>query len=489
MNNNNNKQLSVLVIGAGMTGILAAIKLKQAGIDDVIILEKADKVGGTWRENTYPGVACDIPSHMYTYSFEPNSQWSEFFASGGEIQNYFEKVANKYYITELCKFNEAVEAAHYQQGKWQVVSSKQNTYLVDFVINATGILHHPAFPDIPGLKDFAGNLFHTAKWDHSVPMDDSQKVGVIGTGSTAAQAIPELINSGAKVTVFQRTPQWILPIANFRFHKQIKKLASRYSKVQYLLRKIPFLFMEHVFTKAVIGRFWQRSLVSFLCKTNLKMSIKDKTLRDKLTPSYRVGCKRIIVNNTFYKAIQKPNSNLVIEDIEKITKAGVVTRDGVEHPLDTLVLATGFNPTAYMRPMKLKGRDGLDINQAWQQDIKAYRSILLKDFPNFFLMLGPYTPIGNFSVIAMSEVQLDYIIKLIKRWQHLEFDSVEPKQLAIDNFAKHVKAGLSNTAWVSGCQSWYLDKNGDPILWPYTWQQWTAEMAEPVWSDLQFNQY
>lgn len=489
MNSHNKKQPSVVIIGAGMTGLLAVIKLRKAGIENVIALEKKDRLGGTWRENTYPGVACDIPAPMYTYDFEPNPDWSEFFASGAEIQQYFENTAQKYDALKYIQFNETVTQAHYDSGKWQVATASGKEFTADFVINATGILHHPAFPDIPGLQDFKGNLFHTAQWDHSVPIDESQRIGVIGTGSTAAQAIPELIKTGAKVTVFQRTAQWILPIANFRFPQWLKTCARQFGWCQYLLRKLPFLFMEHIFTKAVIGRPLQRHLISFFCKLNVKRSIKDDTLRKKLTPDYRVGCKRIIINKTFYRAIQQPNAVLETQGIERITQDGVLTKDGKLHVLDTLALSTGFDPVAFMRPMDLTGKDNLHINDAWQKQIRAYRSILLRGFPNFFLMLGPYTPIGNFSVIAMSEVQLDYIIKVIQQWQTGGFDSVEPKQSAVDAFFAHVKNGLKNTAWVSGCKSWYLDGNGDPILWPYTWQQWVNEMQQPNWQDLQCNQY
>lgn len=480
---------SVVVIGAGMTGILAVIKLKKAGITDIIVLEKKENLGGTWRENTYPGVACDVPSHMYTYEFEPNPDWSSFFAHGGEIQQYFEKVAEKYQVYPYIRFNEAVTEAHYEDGSWQLTSPKGNHYQADFVICATGILHHPAFPDIPGLETFEGNMFHTASWDHSVPMDSSQKVGIIGTGSTAAQAIPEMVDTGAKVKVFQRTPQWVLPLGNFKFSNLTKKLARRWPAYQYLLRKIPFWFLEHVFTKAVTGRPFQKWLLSFLCKTNLKLSIKDKDLRKKLTPDYQVGCKRVIINKTFYTGIQKPNATLVTDGIKEITAKGVVTQDGTLHELDTLVLSTGFNPVAFMRPMNLTGKNGLKINDAWKNKIRTYRSILLKNFPNFFLMLGPNTPIGNFSVIAMSEVQLDYILKLIDKWRDEKFDSVEPQQQAIECFSEHVKQGLKNTTWVAGCRSWYLDSDGDPILWPYTWQQWLDEMDEPQLEDLIMNKY
>ncbi|MDD8060142.1 flavin-containing monooxygenase [Shewanella metallivivens] len=470
---------SVVIIGAGMTGILMTIKLRQAGITDIVVLEKKESVGGTWRENTYPGAACDVPAHMYTYSFEPNPNWSRFFARGPEIKQYFEHVVNKYDVARDIRFNEAVTDAHYTDGKWTVKTNKGQTYIADFIVCATGILHHPQFPNIAGLGDFKGAKFHTAQWDHSVEITANTRVGVIGTGSTAAQAIPELIKTGAQVSVFQRTPQWLMHLPDFTFSKTSRKLMTRFPIITKFHRNTGKFFLEHFFTKAVTGQFIQKHLLSFLCKANLRLSIKDKALREKLRPHYQVGCKRVIINSTFYKGIQKPNAHLITEGIERITETGIITKDGNHHELDVLVLSTGFNAFNFMRPMNLVGRNNVHIDKAWAHKIKAYRSMLLSDYPNFFLMLGPNTPIGNFSVIAMSEVQTDYVIKLIDKWRDREFDEFEAKQQAIDDFTAYVKEGLKGTSWVGGCQSWYLDADGDPILWPYTWQRWVDEMKDP----------
>lgn len=479
-----NRQPSIIIIGAGMTGILMAIKCKQAGIEDVRVLEKSNKVGGTWRENTYPGVACDVPAHMYTYSFEPNPNWSNFFAKGPEIQQYFEHVAEKYQVNPLIQFNEAVTDARYKDGRWTVETLNQlnqanQTYHADFVICATGILHHPAFPDIQGLNEFKGDMFHTAQWNHDIKIGPNTKVGVIGTGSTAAQAIPEVINTGADVSIFQRTPQWVLPVADFSFSDRMKKLMNKWKWLPRVHRKFAIFIMEHLFTKAVTGHFFQKKLLEVMCKLNLRLSVKDKTLRKTLTPNYQVGCKRVIVNTTFYKGIQKDNAHLITDGIDRICEKGIITKDGKLHELDVLVLSTGFNPFNFMRPMNLIGREALHIEDAWSEKIKAYRSMMLPNYPNFFLMLGPNTPIGNFSVIAMSEVQGEYVLKMIDKWRNREFDEVEAQPKAIDEFNAYVKAGLKNTTWVGGCQSWYLDKDGDPILWPYTWKRWVKEMAEP----------
>lgn len=473
---------AVVIIGAGMTGILLAIKLREAGVTDLTILEKADRLGGTWRENTYPGVACDIPAHMYTYSFEPNPEWSHRFAHGDEIQEYFERVARKYGVTERIDFNEAVTKAHYDQGKWTVATSKGRTLTADFVFNATGILHHPAFPDIPGLQEFGGDMFHTAQWDHSVDLK-GKRVGIIGTGSTAAQVIPEVAKEAKNLTVFQRTPQWLLPLGNRDVSEKAKaKLRKNPIRLQQL-RRLYMWGTSELLTKAVTGYKLQNALFTATCKLNLRFSVKDPVLRKKLTPNYRVGCKRIIVNTTFYPAIQQEHVDLVTDKIAKVTPKGIQTADGVEHELDVLILSTGFDPVAYMRPMDMRGRDGLSIDEAWKNKIRTYRSVCMPGFPNSFLMLGPNSPIGNYSVIAMSEVQTQYLVQLVQRWRRQEFDAVEVKPEAVQRFADSIKAGMGKTVWVGGCQSWYLDGDGDPILWPYSWQRWEKEMAVPEMGD------
>lgn len=484
MNNKTLRDPSVVVVGAGMTGILLTIKLREAGITNITVLEKTDKVGGTWRENTYPGVACDIPSHMYTYSFEPNPEWSHLFAYGEEIQEYFEKVGRKYGVTDAISFQEAVVDCIYDNGQWTVTTSKGRTIVADFVINSTGILHHPAKPKFEGMELFKGDVFHTAEWDHSIDLK-GKKVGIIGTGSTAAQVIPAVAETAGKLTVFQRTPQWVLPFGNKEF-KEEKKAKLRANPAKLLrLRKTYNWALAQLLTKAVIGKQPQRFVFSEICKRYMKSAVKDPVLREKLTPDYAVGCKRIVISSTYIPAMQRDNVDVVSSGVSELNESGVVTQDDTLHDLDVLILATGFNPVAYMRPMNLVGKDGLKIDTAWEKKIQNYRSICMPGFPNNFLMLGPNSPIGNYSVIEMSEVQTDYILKLIDHWRHNEFDAIEPKPSAIQRFAEYIRAGMKNTVWVGGCQSWYLDGDGDPILWPYSFAQWVEEMSEPDLNDFE----
>ncbi|GAA5317653.1 MAG: NAD(P)/FAD-dependent oxidoreductase [Candidatus Pelagadaptatus aseana] len=462
-----------------------AIKLQEAGIRQVTIFEKKDKIGGTWRENTYPGVACDVPAHMYTYSFEPNPEWSNRFAYGHEIFDYFQRVSDKYGITNTINYNEEVTESVYDNGCWHLQTSKGQMLTVDFVFNCTGILHKPAFPDIKGINSFKGDMFHTAQWDHSVELK-GKRIGIIGTGSTATQVIPRLINTeGTEVSVFQRTPQWIIPFPQKDYSDKDKQRVRNNPMLAPLLHKFYSKGFRELFSKLVTGSKAQQAMISRLAKWNLKRSIKDKTLRQKLTPEYQVGCKRLIINNDFYPAIQKDNAHLVTESIDQITAKGIQTKDGKLHELDILVLSTGFDPFAFMRPMNLIGRDGLDINQVWQNKAVSYKSILLPGFPNFFLMLGPNTPIGNNSVISMSETQADYAMQLIEDWRHQQFDAVEPTEEAVKAFMAYIKKGMPNTVWVTGCNSWYLDADGDAASWPYSWEQWITDMKTPDYADLQ----
>ncbi len=473
---------SVIVIGTGMTGLQLVIKLRDAGITTITVLEKRDGLGGTWRENTYPGVACDVPSHAYTYSFEPNPDWSNYFPSGEEIHNYFTKVFYKYGIDACTRFDEAVTHCSYQSGRWTVKTSQGNTYVSDLLFCATGILHEPAFPDYPGLDTFEGTMFHTARWDHSVDLK-GKRIGVIGVGSTAAQAIPELIDlDGTDVTVFQRTPQWMVKVKDRVFSATDKARFRKHPYRMKIFRELSLLSFR-LNTSAITGdgivdRI-QHRILAWIARRNLEKSVWDADLREKLTPHYKFGCKRVVINETFYKAIQKPNAHLITEGIERFEAGGIVTKNGALHGFDVIVLATGFNPAAYMRPMEFLGKGGLSIEQAWEKKVRAYRSILLPQFPNFFLMLGPNSPIGNYSVIEMAEKQTDYAIGLIKKWQSGDLPTIEVKPEGLEGWSALLKANMGKTAWASGCQSWYLDGDGDPLSWPDSWNKWVAMMETP----------
>lgn len=468
---------SVLIIGAGATGMLADIRLRQAGVTDVIIVEKADAVGGTWRENTYPGVACDIPSHHYCYSFEP-ARWKYQCATGPELRDYMEHVGRKYGVTERVKFNTVVTSTVYDDAtaKWTVKTDQGDTYVVDFVIAATGILHHPKFPDIDGLSDFAGDSWHTAQWRHDVPLD-GKRIGVIGTGSTAHQVIPELVKAGHDVSVFQRTPQWVFPFPNLPFPEWIRERWKRKPSRMKIWKSFYKNFIEQFFVKATIGRPVQNAILRATVRSYLRLSIWDRELRAKLTPDYGIGCKRMVVNFTFYPAIKKPNAHLITEGIEKIEPEGVRLANGELVPVNVLILSTGFHNFNYMRPMEVIGREGHTIEDSWGEGrFAASHAVLMAHFPNYFLMLGPGTPIGNNSVIGMAEEQIDYVLKLIDIWRSGAADEIEPTVKAVEDFTAYIKSGLADTVWNGGCQSWYQDASGTPVVFPYSWAEFVKSM-------------
>lgn len=480
----------MVVIGAGMTGILLVIKLREAGIRKITLLEKAADLGGTWRENTYPGVACDVPSHAYTYSFEPNPDWNCRFPSGSEIQEYFRHVFKKYEVDKHTRFNEAVNSCRYNDsvegGQWTVTTSQGNTLQADLLFAATGMLHHPVLPDITGLDTFAGPAFHTARWDHSIELE-GKRIGIIGTGSTGAQVAPELIKlPNTQVSVFQRTAHWIVRVKDKTYsEKEKQKFRTKAGSIA-RVRKVAFAIFEWGTTSLTGDRLWDRlmhRLFAWNARRTLKASVKDSVLRKKLSPDYKLGCKRVVMNDTFFDAIQQPNAELITEEIDHIEEKGIVTKDGKLHPCDILVMATGFNPVAYMRPMEFLGKNGLSLEQAWDKKIQAYRSVSIPGFPNFFLMLGPNSPIGNFSVIAMSEIQADYCLQLIQQWQKGALDTIDAKPEAMLAWNQSLKTRMSHTVWASGCNSWYLDKDGDPLTWPDKWQTWVNTMAQPRLND------
>ena len=482
------KNPSVIIIGAGMTGILVAIKLKEAGIKNITVLEKKDSIGGTWRENTYPGIACDVPSHAYTYSFAPNPDWSSHFPHGKEIHQYFTDVFQRFGIDKLTRFNEAVTSSIYNDNtrQWQVKTSKGDALSADLLFSCCGLLHHPKFPRVAGYEDFTGPKFHSAQWDHTVELS-GKKIGVIGTGSTAAQIIPELVKlKGTEVTVFQRTPQWTVSMEDRNFSAEEK---IRFRKQPWRMKLIRWMSktVYSLGTAALTGDGWFDRLCHKVMAKNgrdsLLKAVKDPVLRNKLTPDYKFGCKRVVITSKFYDAIQQPNAHLVTEGIDGFETSGIRTSDNTLHELDIIVMATGFDASAFMRPMEFSGKHGLTIEDAWSKKMRAYRSLFIPGFPNFFLMLGPNSPIGNQSVIEISERQTAYALQLIEQWQAQRLDTIEVSEEATARWAAMIKERMGHTVWTSGCKSWYLDADGDALSWPDTWNRWISVMKKPDLED------
>ncbi len=467
-----------------MSGICVAILLRDAGITDVTIFEKAADLGGTWRDNTYPGLYCDVPSRFYQFSFAKNPRWSQVFSPGAEIHAYFRRVAERYRVVEQIRFSTEVVRAELDGDQWRVITSTAEEKRVDFLISATGILHHPRVPSIPGLETFAGSAFHSARWDHRADLD-GKRVAVVGTGSTGVQIVCGLAGRAAKVELYQRTAQWVIPFKNRPYGRLVRTAHTvlpwlddlGYARVR---RQLGF------FARALIAPGWRRRTLDRACRKNLD-SVTDPQLRRRLTPTYEPMCKRLIVSSGFYDAMQRPDVELVTDDIDHVEPGGIVTSDGVLHEVDVIALATGFDTHAFVRPVQLVGRGGVTLDELWQEGPFGYLTVAVPQFPNFFMLLGPHSPVGNYSLTSISETQGTHVVNWIKRWQRREFDSVVPTDEATAAFNESIRAAMPGTIWVTGCDSWYLGKDGVPELWPWTPEEHRRRLlAEPPRSDFDF---
>ena len=479
----NNRELKVAIIGAGAGGIMAAIKLREAGISTVSVFEKEADLGGTWRDNTYPGLVCDVPSHLYRFSFAPNPFWSRTFSPGREIYDYVRKVAEDNNAEEMISYNSEVTSLEYRDSRWRLETTQGYQGEFDVVISSVGILHHPVYPQIEGLDSFEGDCFHSARWDHEVQIN-GKRIGIIGTGSTAVQIVGAIIDDVEKLSLFQRTPQWVLSAPNsfysdedkVRFRDNPQEMEDTYNALAETL--------NHGFAAAVVGKN-EEALRAMQegCQANLDDNVLDPELKAKLTPNYSAGCKRLIVSDQFYPAICKPNAELVTEPITRIEPQGIRTADGRLHELDVLVLATGFDPHRFLADADVVGLGGKTLNELWSAGNYAYKTICVPGFPNLFFLGGPNSPIGNFSYLLTAETQFAYVLKLINLLCDGVLHEINPKADVTAAFNETLKAEMPNTVWASGCQSWYFDAFGNVASWPWTFARFEKELSEPVLAD------
>lgn len=466
----------VAIVGAGMSGICMGLKLQHAGIDDFTIFEKGDQLGGTWRDNRYPGLFCDVPSRFYQFSFAMNPDWTHRFSPGPEIWRYFDRIAAEHGLNERIRFETEVVSADHDGTSWHLRTAAGEEHEADFLVSATGVLHHPRHPEIDGLETFAGSCFHSARWDHSVPVA-GKRVGVIGTGSTGVQIVTALAGVASELTLFQRTAQWILPYPNSRYSRLTRALHRRFAA----LDRVSFRATRHYFealSRALTQPGWQRRLVSSICRANLR-TVRDPELRRKLTPPYQPMCKRLVVSSGFYRAVQRDDADVVAERIERVEPAGVRTADGTLHELDVLVLATGFDTHAYVRPMKVTGPEGESLDEAWAEGPRSWRTVALPGFPNFFMLIGPQSPVGNYPLTSIAETQADFATGWMRRWMSGEVRLIAPRADAASAFEAERRRALPGTVWVTGCDSWYLGPDGVPEIWP-----WEPERHREMLADL-----
>lgn len=468
------------IIGAGMAGILAAIKLKQAGHADVAVYEKADRIGGTWRDNRYPGLTCDVPAHAYTYEFAPNPEWSAYLVGGPEIQAYFEKVVDDYGIRPLIHFNSEIVRLEWQDERWELETAGGTISHAHVVIVATGVLHHPKIPDIKGLSSFAGTAMHSAQWDESVPLA-GKRIGIIGNGSTGVQMVCALGQAGHELVHFQRSPQWMMPYPNFSYTEEDKARFRESLEAINAIRYDPnYVANVQRFTTGItdIDGPEMRSIED-VCRDFLEQAVVDPVLREKLRPNYRAACKRLIYSFDYYAVAQQPNVETIVCGIDEIVPEGIRDNEGKFHRLDVLALATGFHTDRFIRPTRVIGLGGRDLEDAWAVRCNAYMAISIPDFPNLFLMNGPSSPVGNFSLIDVAERQWSYIEQLLNRVAEGNAKGIVASHRAHAEYeARRIKAAKASI-FGSGCTSWYLDATGVPITWPWDYAAFGAAMAEP----------
>ncbi|WP_298692807.1 NAD(P)/FAD-dependent oxidoreductase [uncultured Sphingomonas sp.] len=473
-----------IIIGAGMAGLLAGIRLLERGETDFTIYEKGDAVGGTWRDNTYPGLTCDVPAHSYTYSFAPNPDWSAYFAPGPEIRAYFERIARAHGLHDHIRFGAEVARCEWTGQDWRVVDAKGHQDRADVVIAATGVLHHPKYPDIPGLADFSGACFHSARWDHTVPLD-GKRIGVIGNGSTGVQIVSALASRAARLVQFQRTPQWIMPVPDIRytdedrraFHDDPMRIEAVRSGPEAQARRARF-------TSAIIdAESTELAEIQGIVERNLEDSVTDPVLRAKLRPDYRAACKRMVFSPGYYTEVQRPSVFVVTGSIARIEADGVRLQDGIFHSLDILVLATGFHADRFVRPAQVLGEQGIDLDTVWRTDPTAYYAVAIPHFPNFFLINGPTGPVGNFSLIDIAEKQWDYIAQLVDLIRCGEAHAVAPTDAALAAYERRRREAARRTVFATGCDSWYLGATGEPQVWPWSYAHFAEAMAHPRLDD------
>ena len=473
--------LRFAIVGAGMAGILAAIKLRERG-EAFTVFEKSDRIGGTWRENRYPGLTCDVPSHAYTYSFEPYPEWQANYATGAEIQVYFEKVVEKYGLRPAIRFGCEVTALDWDDraATWTLTLASGERQVFDVVIVASGVLHHPRMPVIEGLETFAGPAFHTARWDDTAPINGA-RVGLIGCGSTGVQIVTAIGGKAAQLVHFQRSPQWIMPVPYFLYSDEDRAA----------FRADPALIDAIRFSDEYIGavrRFTDAitdidgplmKVIEDVCLQNLENSVHDPVLREKLRPNYRAACKRLIYSWSYYEAVQRPGVQVETGAIARVEPAGVRMADGTLHALDTLVLATGFHADRFIRPAGVTGQGGLTLDAFWARRPTAHYAMTMPGFPNLFMLNGPTGPVGNFSLIDIAERQWGYIDQLIDVLRRGEGRAVAPTVAAHADYEERRIAAARTTIFGSGCTSWYLDAEGVPASWPWSYDAFDEAMARP----------
>jgi cation diffusion facilitator CzcD-associated flavoprotein CzcO len=467
----------VLIIGTGFGGLGAAVRLREVGVEEITLLERADAIGGTWRDNTYPGAACDIPAHLYSFSFALKSDWSSVYPRQEEIRSYLEDLTDSYGLRPHIRFGAEVIRADFDGSAavWRVATMDGRTFEAEVLIAAPGPLSEPRIPDIPGRDTFRGTQFHSARWEHDVDLA-GRRVGVIGTGASSIQFVPHLADRAGRVSVFQRSAPWIIPRLDREYSDAAKTAFRVVPGLQRLYRALIYAQKEVRFA-GFRARSRAMRIAQAYALWNMRRDIEDPGLRAKLAPDYSMGCKRVLISSDYYPALARRNVEVVTEPIERITPAGIALGDGREVPLDILIWGTGFDVRNPVGRMEVRGLGGRDLTDAWDPHPVAYHGTTVPGFPNLFLVLGPNTGLGHNSMIYMMESQYDHILAAVRRLSDPEVAYVDVTEQALERFIGEVNRRNDGLVWSSGCRSWYLDDDGyNFALWP----GWTFEYRRRV---------
>ena len=459
--------VSTLIIGTGFAGLGMAIRLKQEGDDDFLVLERAQGVGGTWRDNTYPGCACDVQSHLYSFSFEQNPDWTRMFAPQPEIRAYLERCAEKYGIGPHLRFGAEVVQSRYDEAaqRWDVHTRDGRRFSARVLVAGVGGLSTPAYPQLKGIAKFKGKVFHSAEWDHGYELA-GKRIAVIGTGASAIQFVPRLQKTAARVNLYQRTPPWIMPKPDRRISAAEQKLFRRFPKAQQAIREAIYWSLEGRVLGFVLNPKVMK-LPELIARRHIRKQIADPALRAKVTPDFAFGCKRVLISDDYYPALAQPNVEVITDGIREVRAHSVVTADGVERPVDCIVYGTGFKAQDPLPRGAIFGRGGVDILDSWKDGPEAYLGTSIAGFPNLFMLVGPNTGLGHSSMVYMIESQIAYVMDALRTMRARGLAEVEVKADVQARFNAGLQKQLGGSIWASGCKSWYVNEQGkNTTLWP-----------------------
>ncbi|KOU09197.1 cyclohexanone monooxygenase [Streptomyces sp. NRRL F-5755] len=470
------EHVRVAVIGSGFGGLGAAVRLRRQGITDFVVLERAGSVGGTWRDNSYPGCACDVPSHLYSFSFAPNPEWPRNFSGQPHIRAYLERVTDTFGLRPHIRFDSEVRSLRWngEELYWEVETAS-GALTADVVVSATGPLSDPKVPDVPGLDSFQGKVFHSARWDHDYDLR-GKRVAMIGTGASAIQIVPSIQPTVDRLTLFQRTPAWVLPRADRKISGLERWLHAKIPATRAARRGLLWGIRE-LQVSAFTKRPNELGLIEGLAKGHMKRAVKDPVLRAKLTPDYRIGCKRILLSNSYYPALTQPNVDVVASGLKEVRGKVLVASDGTETEADAIVFGTGFHVTDMPIAHRVTGANGTTLAEEWKDGMEALRGTTAAGFPNFLTIIGPNTGLGNSSMILMIESQLNYLVDFMRQLDVLGGKiALNARPSAVHAWTRGVQKRMERTVWnTGGCDSWYLDSNGrNTTAWPGT----TAEFRK-----------